>query len=381
MGHNTENLVGCSGLENYNGIILSPVNRTLSELVSDTNKFRSQISDIVLDPQLYVPNYARGKLGEHSYYPSDLDTADLSSQTWWSNLHQNLAAVASELNINTLASPAIIPRIFNEDYVEAICSNYMHLKQCCDREIKCILTITIPYSVSSDLNSVRRFTSIMSRFDIDGFYVVFMGEVEPRREITDVPALSGAMFFGHLLSRINRNVIISHCSSDMILYKYAGIRSCATGKYFNLRRFTRSRFEEPPSGGGGQLAYWFEHSLLGFLRTADIARVLASEEYRSLIGTAFSSNEWADSILMNLNSGNPAAWVADGWKQYLSWFANTEHSLNGGDSNNLISGWLKDAEINWLNLEDSNILFEEPRNNGDWIRPWRLALSDYDALE
>jgi hypothetical protein len=49
----------------------------------------------------------------------------------------------------------------------------------------------------------------------------------------------------------------------MILWKAAGATNCATGKFFNLRRFTISRFEEPDSSGGGQLGYWFEKALLG----------------------------------------------------------------------------------------------------------------------
>lgn len=48
--------------------------------------------------------------------------------------------------------------------------------------------------------------------------------------------------------------------------------SCATGKFFNLRRFTKSRFEEP-AGGGGQLPYWVEESLFAYLRETDVLRV------------------------------------------------------------------------------------------------------------
>jgi len=30
----------------------------------------------------------------------------------------------------------------------------------------------------------------------------------------------------------------------------------------------------------------------------------------------------------------------------------------------LVQGWLKNAEENWLVLEDWNVLLDEPRNNG-----------------
>jgi len=37
----------------------------------------------------------------------------------------------------------------------------------------------------------------------------------------------------------------------MILWKAAGATNCASGKYFNLRRFTLSRLDEPEENGGG----------------------------------------------------------------------------------------------------------------------------------
>ncbi len=41
---------------------------------------------------------------------------------------------------------------------------------------------------------------------------------------------------------------------------------------------------------------------------------------------------------------------------------------------------LQQAENNWLALQDRDVLFEEPRNNGSWVRPWRQALADFRKL-
>ena len=40
-------------------------------------------------------------------------------------------------------------------------------------------------------------------------------------------------------------------------------------------------------------------------------------------------------------------------------------------------GWLKNTEENWLALEDRNVLLDEPRNNGSWIRPWGQAVNRF----
>ena len=202
---------------------------------------------------------------------------------------------------------------------------------------------------------------------------MFLSDMEPRREFDDAMELAGMLIFLIELKRTGKPVWISFCGSDMIMFKCAGADHCCTGKFFNLRRFTRSRYEEP-AGGGGQLPYWFEHSLLGFLREQDILR-LQQEGKKHLLGVLHSGNHWARKIMEQL--GHP--WLGLAWRQYLSWFWQTELLLVDKPIE-LVSDWLKAAERNWLTLEDEDILLEEPRNDGRWLRPWRQALSKMKKL-
>ncbi|MGO9709880.1 MAG: hypothetical protein ACLQBL_13515, partial [Polyangiaceae bacterium] len=40
--------------------------------------------EFIFDPQLYFPRRAdRGQLATWSYFPKDFDTADMSSEAWW----------------------------------------------------------------------------------------------------------------------------------------------------------------------------------------------------------------------------------------------------------------------------------------------------------
>jgi len=149
-------------------------------------------------------------------------------------------------------------------------------------------------------------------------------------------------------------------SSDMVLYKAAGATDCATGKFFNLRRFTKSRYEEPQEGGG-QLPYWFEHSLFAFLREADLLRLL-NRGYSSLIGCGHSTNHWSKTIMSQFKNNPNKPWLAYSWRHYLSWFGKTESELDVDDSANIVKRWLKTADSNWADLEDDDLLFDERRN-------------------
>jgi hypothetical protein len=163
--------------------------------------------------------------------------------------------------------------------------------------------------------------------------------------------------------------LVGYCSSDVVLFKAAGASSCATGKFFNLRRFTASRFDES-EGGRGQLPYYFEEALLSFLREGDFLRV-AGVVPRS---ESSSRNPWTEPISTTI-AGGPAAWVRLGWRQFMWWFADMESRFDRGEVDP--AALLRIAEANWARLEQADILMESRHNDGSWIRPWRIALSDF----
>src|SRR6266851_3833129 len=117
MGHDTENLVAETDLDEFRGIVLSPVNRDSETLGQNIQTFRSKGHfDIVFDPQLYIPTSDRGCLPQQPYFPADLDTADLSSDAWWGDIAAKLASCVSILGVDAVASPVVLPRAWNDDY-------------------------------------------------------------------------------------------------------------------------------------------------------------------------------------------------------------------------------------------------------------------------
>jgi hypothetical protein len=380
MGHDTENLVGEKDLDEFKGIILSPLNREPIKLENHISTFRRMGSyDIILDPQLYFPLCERGKLQQQPYFPPDFDTADYFSISWWEKILNPLCDFAKKLRVDTVASPVILPKVFRPDYF-SICAEVSQklFKKLSGTGISPLTTGMIDLSILTKQDLVFEAASLLSEADTMGYYIVFVSDIEPRREFSDSEALFGAMSLINVLKNTGRRVIVSHCSSDMLLYKTAGATHCATGKFFNLRRFTKSRFDEP-SGGGGQLPYWFEHSLLAFIREADVKRIITAG-YDKLIGTLASGNYWSEEIKKNWDENPDTAWVGYGWRQYLSWFGKTESALEENNALDVAVEWLRTAEANWLDLEDDVILMDEPRNDGKWIRPWRQTLSKFSKF-
>jgi len=255
MGHDSENLIGVSGLENFTGLILSPVNRTETELKKNVGVFREKGAfDIVLDPQLYFPQQERGSLPTHSYFPRDLDTADMSSSRWWNDLVKNLAAYAVDKAVDAVCSPAIVSKKWTPDYCTHCAETFAKLVETLHgTSVRPVMTICVSLSELAEPDDALRIASIVTSRNPQWSYLVVDVDLEPRREINESANLCSLMLLVSALEKAGCHTIVSHSSSDVILMKAAGASHAASGKFFNLRRFTRSRFLEEKEGGGGQL--------------------------------------------------------------------------------------------------------------------------------
>jgi hypothetical protein len=216
--------------------------------------------------------------------------------------------------------------------------------------------------------------SILSRSRTSHIYLVFVSRTEPRRELIEVEEIKGAMRLIASMREAGLEVTVGFSSSDVLLWKAAGANHCATGKFFNLRRFTRTRFEEPGGSGGGQLPYWFEEPLMAFLRQSDLQRITQM----NLPNLGPSTNPFGDLILAQMSAEPERAWLALAWRQFMFWFADVEDRLETGAVTS--AALLRNADSNWRTLDDADFLTEERRNDGGWIRPWRRALAEFRVV-
>ncbi|MEI2724136.1 MAG: hypothetical protein V9H26_11535 [Verrucomicrobiota bacterium] len=381
---------------------MNPVNSSEAELTRNVPAFRKKGRfDIVFDPQLYCPKNERGQLPQHRYFPQDVDAGNMSSSQWWRRLIKELVEEALALGVDVVCSPVVLPTEFSQEYyakcvdVFSILSAELH-----NKPVRSALTVCVRLRELANVDQALRIASIVSRHRPPLCYVVLETNTPPREEIGDAwtrcpqcghwheaedaprpKAIDSSKLFSlmMLISALEKSgcpTLVSHCSSDMLLVKAAGASHCATGKFFNLRRFSRSRFDEQQDSGGGQLSYWFEQGLLGFLRVADIARLRRSG-FGDFLGVGASGNAFANQILEQFANAPDKPWLALSWRQYLAWFELAEQQLSVSESPTIVSGWLKEAEQRWEQLDAKDVLLEERRNDGRWIRPWRQALGDF----
>ena len=195
MGSDTENLVGEVDLEGFEGIILSPVNRKPLELRDDVIAFRRKgFFDIVLDPQLYLPHSDRGWLHDHSYFPNDLDSADIATDEWWERLVENLVVCAQKYAGDAISSPVAIPKTWNDEYYGRCRDTSSYLKKSLTKSGKrALTTVLVNLEQLETEETILRIASILSDADADGYYLVIVSDTHPRRELSNETELLGAM--------------------------------------------------------------------------------------------------------------------------------------------------------------------------------------------
>lgn len=368
MGHDSRNLL--SAVTGYVGAILSPVNETEHEVVATVSAVQAEGFEFVFDPQLYFPHRAdRGQLGTWDYFPSDLDTADLSSADWWHSVLDRIAETSLRIGATAVCSPATVAARYSNDYYAALRARSSRLAAGVGDGVRVLETVIASLEDLATPHRAHEIASIVSDTGASGVYLVLLSDLRPRLEFANVEQIKGAMRLVALLEDAGLRVLVGFSSSDMILWKAAGATSCATGKFANLRRFTKGRFDDGEDGGR-QMPYWFDEGLLAFIRTSDIVRVL---------GHGFAQagqNPFAIAINEQMKADPSRPWVALGWRQYLHWFADLERRLDSGDASP--RELIRDAEKGWATLERADVFMEEQRNDGSWLRAWLRAVVETD---
>lgn len=366
MGHDSRNLLG--ELPGFGGAVVSPVNDLPLVVQSQVSEFQSVSFRFVLDPQLYFPHTQRANLRLWPYFPADFDTAD-ASDDWWFGVGAQILSTANDLGIREVCTPVSVPGIFADDFYRSTVDRGNRLAASAG-QTRTLQTVLVRFDELADPQRPLAIGSIVSSTSCGGIYLVLCSEHTPRLEYAQSDALKGAMRLISALVTAGLEVTIPFCGSEVVLWKAAGAQRCATGKFFNLRRFTPGRWDDP-NGGGGQLPYWFEESLLAFLRQGDLARI----RNRDLFPLS-AVNTFGQGILAQLDADPSRAWLGASWRQFMAWFAEVDRRVDEGLD---VDALVATAEANWETVRDARpiLLMDEPKNDGRWLRPWRIALAEF----
>jgi hypothetical protein len=378
MGHDSTNLLQIQALDIFKGAIISPVNMTHEETYNLVNNWKgSKNFEFVFDPQLYNPRSSKGKLKNWFYFPQSENSMVLDTVQAWDNLISGLIdQVVNSIGVDGICTPIVKPKVFRDDYYSLaiqVGNNFAKICQEANANCKVYQTLIVDLDDLTQEKRAKEIASIVAGTRTQAIYLVINTNIAPRREIYDENGLLGIMQLIKLMESSDLPVLVSHCSSDLLLWKAAGATAFATGKFFNLRRFEISRWDALAEEGGNQLPYWFEQGTLAFLSEGDILRL----KNLGLLGLGNSSNLFSESILNSIKQGS--AWLSNSWRHWLKWFVDTEVQLEKGDIK-AVKDMIDKAQKNWKYMGEQSVFLEQPKNDGAWLLPWSNAINKFEKL-
>jgi hypothetical protein len=372
QGHGSWGLLEEPDVGDYVGVVLSPVNDGPDAVRSGLARLKDRRNDleVILDPQLYNPSLDKGKLSEWGYYSADFETADHGDVGWWGARGKEVVDAAHGVEADCICSPAIFPREFSDDYYRLVTEvadvTAAHARE---KNIDTLLTAIVRLRDLANPARASQIASVLSGSDCDRIYLTFYAEdLEPKQPLNDGAGLAGAVHLVRLLS-LHFRVHVAFCGHDLVLWKYAGAEDVSSGKFFNLRRFTPSRWRDDEAGGR-QVSYWNEGQLFTLLRDQDVLRL---DRDRWFDGRSFNLNPYGEQILGILRAGSGTPWLKLSWQQYLRWVANADQLYS--DTGKCIE-MLDKADAKWGELAAKRILFVDRPNDGSNIRTWLNALHE-----
>ena len=200
MGNDSTNLLFQPELDGFAGAIISPVNEDENQATTLVRRAHRDLPgrEMIFDPQLYFPQSDRGQLRTWRHFPSDVDTADMSSNRWWNNTIEILAKVVEELQPDAVCSPAIVPKVFsNEFYTQMIeVGNNLAMRL---PHHSVIQTLVVGLDDMTNPTRAYELASIVSSGQASRIYLVINTDVSPRRELSDTEGIKGVMQLINLL--------------------------------------------------------------------------------------------------------------------------------------------------------------------------------------
>ncbi len=397
MGHAAINLALDARLHAmYAGVITSPLNEEPSILAKQCAALGT--TELIFDPQCFVLGSKKNKFDKWGYVNATAQKLGKSpfSPADWQKLAKSIADECVPLGHSGVCSPVASHKPFSDANlrfdIQIGDTLATHLS---GTRVKGLQSAIFPVSTLVGTGRAQTIASVLTTGRLQRLYLVPQW-TKSESEIQDVDELSGFIQMVQLLAPA-RKFIVGFCGPEMILWKAAGAEAAATGKYGNQQRFDIARFGGAASGGVGTTAYYFEESLLTWLRTEDIVRLdalgyplgLRHDPFLPGIRTMIADLRANPPRYVPRTGRNgkpllhkngkpkmrrvgPPEWTSLGWRQWLWWFADAEARLESGASARTM---VDTAMRNWQWLRVRHFLPSDKVMDGRWLPVWSTALS------
>ena len=242
------------------GVILSPralqVNSDIKRLEEHAKSLQKKNVRVLFDPQFYVPRTNMDKITKFPYFEGlEYSTTEFSSQ-----FAKRFSRNVINYQINNLGvDEIIIPNIYTNsitsdwyDISEALIDGALETE---DKRVK-YLSVPLGPDVVKNRDSFDHLISILTQYDVDGYYFVFKS---PKNYLSDDEDYLYSILDAFIsLNLANKRVMLGYGNQQDLMFASCGVTDIASGNFRNVRSFDPEIFfDEDVDEGIKRRGIWY----------------------------------------------------------------------------------------------------------------------------
>lgn len=287
------------------GVVVSVRDMKWDSVVDYAPQYKDLGAHLLIDQQFYNPDFINSNLQSYPIfvYRQAISQLALISDSDLVNIGNELRNYHTQLNADGLIAPAVMYEAGRPDIVE-LNRRLFTVSKSVGNEIgiPTYATVILGQSVTNSNQTLNNLLSKATALNSDGWYFGFEFGQERIPSSTDMIVRFG---IACLTLALTGKPVMHAFATPMALLSFGfGAQAAGVGHAQNLWQFTKSRFQPPTKGGGGDApARFFSESLWGTIVYPD--------------ETALLSAPLRDSILNQSNFSGPTATGLD-WARWDS---------------------------------------------------------------
>jgi hypothetical protein len=299
------------------GVILSPRDLTLKQLMDVASDTTGVEKTVLFDPQCYIRDADHERLTQHAYWKVFKKTATSSILT--GNGAAEIIAQLYKYNLiletESILLPGLMADAVTRDWLDLhrnIAAEGLRLIN--DRPV--FATIALSTDATSDESQIEAVVEEAAQWNVSGFYVVAQAA---KYLVEDINWLANLMILTAGLKLLGKKVIVGYSNHQSLCLASANVDAIASGTWLNVRAFDPNKFYIPDEDDVSRRTRWYycpqalsEYKIV-FLDAARRAGILTDLKPPAALGSQFASPLFEGAAPTSVNWGEQAA-----FRHYLS---------------------------------------------------------------
>jgi hypothetical protein len=293
------------------GVVLSPRDLTLKQLVDVAQNTTNANKRVLFDPQCYIRDADHERLTQHAYWKAFKKTAtnNILTSNGAAQIVAPLYAYNLALETEAVVLPGLMADAVTQDWLTLhrnIATEGVRLVN--DRPV--FSTIALSTDATADESQIEAVVEEAARWKVSGFYVVAQAA---KYLVEDINWLANLMILTAGLKLLGKKVIVGYSNHQSLCLATANVDVIASGTWLNVRAFDPSKFYIPDEDDVSRRTTWYycpqalsEYKII-FLDAARRAGILDALKPPAALGSNFADPLFAGATPTSVNWREQAA--------------------------------------------------------------------------